>query len=142
MHRLRTLFVKYCVIRGRSDKLRQLLKQNRINDAIAYSLLSDAVKENRPELVSVLLESGLEVNVTNQAGMSLLMVACLISGPRIVKELLKAGAKPNALDPEYRNALDHAAGRLWGSDSEITEIVRMLLDAGAVPGKRALEIAI
>jgi len=71
------------------------------------------------------VESGMEVDATNENGSTPLMLAAFNGHKKIVEFLLQEGAKVNKTDSFSRNALIYAAS---GSNSET---VQVLIEAGA-----------
>jgi ankyrin repeat protein len=63
-----------------------------------------------PEVISLLIKAGADVNGTDIVGMSaLLMAAMNNANPEVVKRLLQAGADPNAMDKRELTPLLTAA---------------------------------
>jgi ankyrin repeat protein len=87
--------------------------------------LIEAATEGRAEMVESLLNAGVEVNATNQIGMTALMVAADRGHNSIAKKLLEHGADVNARDNCNMTALMVAA--LAGH----VDVIKVLLDANA-----------
>jgi ankyrin repeat protein len=81
-----------------------------------------AIESNNLEQAKLLIESGSDVNLTQQDGISLLECAVIQSSINMVKLLLSAGAKP---DHGFQSPLKQAIFK------EQPDIVQALIDAGA-----------
>ena len=85
------------------------------------------------EFVLLLLENGADVNATTSSGGTALHEAALNSHSNIVRVLLSKGAKTNVANELGQTSLMLAAYCVVprGSCPERTEIVKMLINAGA-----------
>ncbi|MEV6773947.1 ankyrin repeat domain-containing protein [Nocardia sp. NPDC051030] len=73
------------------------------------------------------VDAGVPVNLTNERGDTLVMLAAYYGHRDAVAALLERGADPNGTDDKGPTPL---AGAVFKGD---TEVVRLLLDAGADP---------
>ncbi|MGY2896241.1 ankyrin repeat domain-containing protein [Deinococcus sp. UYEF24] len=106
-------------------------QQTPVNEPIDPELLAffqgvfDVVRQGDAETLSGLLEKGLPVNLCNEKGDSLLMLATYHGHHAATRTLLGFGA-----DPERRN--DQGQTPILGAAFKgDTEMVRLLLDSGA-----------
>ena len=88
------------------------------------ALIRAVSHSKNPEVISLLLEAGADVNAADQVGMTALMLAALSGNPEIVSLLLKAGADVKAANNSGRTALMDAVS--VGSPG----IISLLLKAG------------
>lgn len=81
---------------------------------VSVDSLSDAIGKSRPDVVSALLDAGVDINAPGPAGMSLLsvgaMIACSNKNPverqlEVLDILFRRGAQPNARDAQGNTAL-------------------------------------
>ncbi len=79
-----------------------------------------AVWAGHAEIVTLLLEHGAEVNVTNADGRTPLIVAAGLGRAAIVDRLIEAGADKSVKDKEDKTALD------WAEARDHTRIVKLL----------------
>ncbi len=91
------------------------------------TLLHEAARGGHPELISLLVENGLDVNAEDEYGNTPLLLATRPAHSQAVKTLIEAGADVNASNSGGVTPLHDAA-----SGGQV-EIVRMLLAAGADP---------
>ena len=109
------------------------VKQLVIDCGIDPNILSDftslftALRNGHPEVVEFLLEHGIDPNIQNNNGDTLLQLAAANNYLRLVKLLLEHGADPNIQNNYGRTPLHVAAfnGR--------REVVKLLLEHGADP---------
>lgn len=104
--------------------------------------LKKAIDNNQDDHAKQLIESGIDVNAANPAGVTPLMNAAGLGKKELVELLIKRGANVNAKTNSNYTALMSAA--MSGQD----EVTTILLDAGADPtvkdtvtGKSAADIA-
>jgi len=81
-----------------------------------------AVRDNKKELVLLLLRGGADVNIKNQTGYTALIYACLYKYTDIIKILLERGADVNIQCDSKITALDTVCF------IKNIEIIKMLLD--------------
>ena len=94
-----------------------------------------AAKDNNLALLRNLIqEQNAPVNGTLSDGLTALMIATQYGYLEIVKELLIAGADPNA------SRTDGATALLWASLQGYLEVVQELLKAGANPNATTIEV--
>ncbi len=106
------------------------------SDAHGGSLLGQAVRYSSTDLVTFLLDSGLDPNELASSGSTPLMVAASGQGtPEMVRLLLKRGATANLRLNSGTSALH------WALICAKPEVIQLLLDAGAEVDDRALEMA-
>lgn len=86
------------------------------------SHIFQAIESDNLEQIKLLIESGSDVNLTQQDGISPLECAVIQSSINMVKFLLSAGAKP---DQGFQSPLKQAISK------EQPDIVQALIDAGA-----------
>ncbi|TVQ52941.1 MAG: DUF1573 domain-containing protein, partial [Phycisphaerales bacterium] len=86
--------------------------------------LPTMVQQGRTEAFLAELESGIDVETTDQAGMTLLGIAARHGHVEIMRALLDAGADPHASDRVGRTVLMSAA------QSKNREALQMILDTG------------
>ena len=88
-------------------------------------LMGAAMYTENPEVISVLLEAGADVNAKGGGGMTALMLAVEKTNPEVVTMLLEAGADVNARNHGTRTPLMLAVG------TTNLEVISILLRAGA-----------
>lgn len=108
-------------LRPRDDLLRRAARADRAR-VLEYLLGDETPTEPSRELVhttashnnlkslEVLLERGIDIEYRDEDGTTPLMIAAKRGYPRIVSRLLAAGADPDAVDSEGRNASDLRGG--------------------------------
>ena len=87
--------------------------------------LLDATESGNIRRVQELLDSGVDINIVNDYGMTALMLASMYEHIDIVRLLLEKGAGVNIRDEGGYNAL------MWASVRGYTDIARLLLETGA-----------
>ncbi|KAG5654799.1 hypothetical protein H0H81_003807 [Sphagnurus paluster] len=87
----------------------------------------DAARTGNSELILAAVDAGLPVNLTNDKGNTLLMLAAYAGQTELTKELLKRGADPNRLNDLGQSMI---AGAVFKAHDEI---VRELANRGADP---------
>lgn len=98
----------------------------------------DLARSGGADELAASVDAGLPVNLTNDKGDTLLMLAAYHDHPQVVKALLRRGADTGRANDRGQTALAAAVFR------RSEESVRALLDAGADPaagGPSALETA-
>ena len=103
-----------------------------IRNEVSVTALIEAASAGSVDVVSVLIESGTDVDAQREGRRgdeteTALILACRRNNVDVVRLLLDAGADPNVRNSRGRTAL------MVASMSGRTEIVRLLLDAGADP---------
>ena len=89
--------------------------------------LFDLAREGRAEELASYVDAGVPVDLTNDKGDSLLLLAAYAPSPPVVRALLERGADPDRVNDRGQTPLAAAAFR------SSAEAVRLLLDAGADP---------
>lgn len=89
--------------------------------------LFDLARSGDANLLGQYIEHGVDVNLTNHQGNTLLMLAAYSGNTEAVRRLTALGADVNALNDRGQSPL---AGALFKQE---LEIARLLLDAGANP---------
>ncbi len=94
--------------------------------------LSGSTKEDKKELVDILLKQGADVNVQLESGKTPLMLASQTGYLYMVKKLLLHDANASIKDRNNKNALAWM-GHYSGEEDEmlINEIIRLLVEHGA-----------
>ena len=123
-----------------------LLKEHGANAETAANQtnLISAAEEGRADTVRLLLESGADVNATDELGRTALMEAAFAGDEDIIRMLLDAGAAVNAADEDGDTALISAVAE---HEDGCAAVVQLLIDAGAdinaanKHGRTALSIA-
>ncbi|KAG1719542.1 ankyrin repeat-containing domain protein [Suillus paluster] len=87
----------------------------------------DAAREGNTELLLQAVDAGLPVNLTNDKGNTLLMLAAYAGHADLTKGLLQRQADPNRLNDLGQSMI---AGAVFKSHDEV---VRILVEAGADP---------
>jgi ankyrin repeat protein len=87
----------------------------------------DAAREGNTELLLQAVDAGLPVNLTNDKGNTLLMLAAYAGHAELTKGLLQRKADPNRLNDLGQSII---AGAVFKSHDEV---VRILAEAGADP---------
>ena len=68
-----------------------------------------AAHNSNPEVITVLVQAGADVNATDASGVTPLMLAAAgNSNPEVITVLLSLGADPKAKDNSGKTAIDHA----------------------------------
>ncbi|MCY3913632.1 MAG: ankyrin repeat domain-containing protein [Chloroflexi bacterium] len=109
----------------RADLVRMLVDAGADLGATGNAMLSAAIINGKAEMVSALVEVGVEVSGRDARGRSMLERAMVRGSAEIVATLVEAGADPNATDADGEHILFDAI--LHGG----AEIVGILVDAGA-----------
>ncbi|THH14666.1 hypothetical protein EW146_g5693 [Bondarzewia mesenterica] len=92
----------------------------------AHSMF-DAARNGNAELLLQAVDAGLPVNLTNESGNTLLMLAAYAGHPELVRGLIERGADPNRLNDRQQSPL---AGAVFKGEDEV---VHVLCEAGADP---------
>lgn len=120
--------------RGMAEAARVLLKAGAAVDARdddGYTaLLSEADREGRLETVTLLCDSGADVNVPNAEGLSPLMRACHFGRSDIVEFLLDRGADRRQVDKKDRDAWWWAS---YGGSIAAVDLMRRAAGAPEMP---------
>lgn len=101
-------------------------------------LMNELMNEQySPATVRMLLQNGADVNIQNHQGETALMLAAVMYKTSVggksdlIEQLLKAGAKIDAIDLSGKTALMHAVSETYN-----TPVILMLINAGADVGVR------
>lgn len=97
-------------------------------DGEGRTALVNATIENKPELISWLIEQGTNINHQDRSGYSALHFAAAENALNLVKILLKAGADPNLQDMHGNIPLWAA---MFQSKLEVNETVQLLIRSGS-----------
>jgi ankyrin repeat protein len=89
--------------------------------------LFDLAREGDAQQLAAYVDNGVDVNLTNQAGDTLLMLAAYHGHPETVAALLARGADPNRANDKTQTPL---AGAVFKGENEI---IAALVAAGADP---------
>lgn len=89
--------------------------------------LFDLAREGRAEELAAYVDAGVPVDLTNEKGDTLLLLAAYAPSPPVVRVLLDRGADPNRVNDRGQTAIAAAAFRSSG------QTVQALLAAGADP---------
>lgn len=116
---------------GSANVVRALLSRGH-DGLVDDEFLTDAARNDRPHVLSALLDSGVPPDMAPQSGITALMVACQLDHIRCAQVLLDAGASPSAVALVNGTTPLLEVSRNKGS----VEMATMLLDRGAmiVPG--------
>jgi hypothetical protein len=126
--------ITVAVAADRADVVRLLLSAGASTaDAGDWALVSIAAKHKAWDALRALLEAGVDVNASGRVGPGALEAAVGAGRLDLVRELLAAGADPNAR--ANRDALEDAIAE--GHE----DIARALLDAGAKPSPASRKLA-
>ena len=109
-------------------------------DRVGNTALMLATKNPNPEVVSLLLKAGADVNVKDMdGGTALIWSVTPNSTSEVLSTLLKAGADSNAKDNNNKSALDWA---LWhGNTDAIKELMEFTaVPVGAMPDEDFIEL--
>ncbi|KAI6042892.1 ankyrin [Pisolithus marmoratus] len=87
----------------------------------------DAAREGNSELLLAAIDAGLPVNLTNDKGNTLLMLASYSNHPTLVSDLLARRADPNRLNDRGQSPIAGAVFKGY------EEVVRVLSQGGANP---------
>ncbi|RII19380.1 Ankyrin repeats (3 copies) [Streptomyces sp. YIM 130001] len=87
----------------------------------------DLARQGETEALSAYLDAGVPVNLTNDRGDTLVMLAAYHGHPAAVRALLQRGADANRVNDRGQTPL---AGAVFKGEDEV---VRALLDGGADP---------
>jgi uncharacterized protein len=91
----------------------------------SHSELIEATAKGDSKKFTALVKQGLDVNVSNQDGRTILMDAVEVEYLNFVRVLIQAGADVNAKDKDGKTALQIATAKNNG------EIIQLLKEAGA-----------
>ncbi|AIJ23083.1 ankyrin repeat domain-containing protein [Amycolatopsis methanolica] len=92
-----------------------------------WSRVFQMAREGQMETLAAYVDAGIAVNLTNDRGDTLVMLAAYYGHAETVKALLDRGADPNRLNDRGQSPL---AGAVFKSDPEV---VKALLAGGADP---------
>ncbi|HZG02168.1 MAG TPA: ankyrin repeat domain-containing protein [Streptomyces sp.] len=87
----------------------------------------DLARDGDTDTLAAYVDAGVPVNLTNDKGDSLLMLAAYYGRTATVRALLERGADPNRINDRGQSPL---AGAVFKDEEEM---VRLLLEAGADP---------
>lgn len=124
-------------LRGHTILVRLLLRNGANVDAVGQnelSVLMNAVKLNRLEVVKALIEAGADTRVRDRAGDNLLVVAVSENRSDMLALLLRLGVPANLADDNGLTAL------YWAEHLQRPELADLLRDAGADPVRKKTEI--
>lgn len=119
------------------DAAKRFIEDGAVSDEktrYGRSAIYRSVMLDDTEMVRLFVESGADVNYTNGENKTLLAIACENQCNENVRLLLNAGAEPDYRSGELVPALHYAAANDKGYNSEL---IRMLIDAGADPASIA-----
>ena len=124
-------------LQGNADAIARGLRQgidvNAVGEA-ERTALQLASFDGHTDVVNVLLKNGSKVDQLDASGRTALMYASTGANVETVKALLKADANVHLVDKvEQFNPL------MWAAAEGQTEVVRLLLDAGADPTKQDVD---
>ncbi len=98
------------------------------DETLAFSRrLFDLAREGLADELGAYVDAGVPVDLTNDKGDTLLLLAAYAPSPPTVRVLLERGADPNRVNDRGQTPFAAAAFRSSG------EAVQLLLDAGADP---------
>ncbi len=122
----------YAVMLGHAQTAQVLIEAGanlKVTDHPGNSLVAVAVDFNHPQVLAILLHTGVfTANGTNSAGCPLLHLAVMKQNLDMVLVLLKFGANPNTIEPTFKKTCLHLA-----ATKHLSEISDALLNAGANP---------
>jgi len=103
--------------------------------------LIDAISAGNAKLTTLLLTHGADSNYTNIDGKTPLMAAAGYGDIGLVRQLLKAGAKVDAVEshhlpPELARDVSGKTVLMWAAESRNPNVVALLLGKGADPNAR------
>ncbi|MDZ8118715.1 ankyrin repeat domain-containing protein [Pontiella agarivorans] len=131
IHTMRKPSAFDCVEHGTVEELRHVLsrypEQLSQKNSRGSTLLIQAVRSGRPEMVDFILVRRPDINTADRSGRSALMYA--VGEPDLVELLLEAGAAPNGVDHEGNTPL------LLAVRERCERSCALLLDHGASPNR-------
>lgn len=135
--------VEWAVRHGTPQTVRLLIGSGVVGQArrAGAAPLGVAIRAHRPEIVSLLLDAGIDVHETDAAGRSLLMLAATSGSPALVDTLLAHLAPVDALDRRGRNALWYAASSGDARSVSALLAARCPVDVADRDGRTALAAA-
>lgn len=131
IHKMRTPSALACIEKGTVLELKDVLgrypEQLNEKNSRGTTLLIQAVRCGRQDMVDFLLARRPDVNAADDSGKSALMYA--VGEPHLVEQLLEAGASPNAMDDAGSTPL------LLAVQERAEKSCALLLDHGALPDR-------
>jgi hypothetical protein len=140
--------IQYYAQEGNLDKIRELIENGadiNLQDRLGFTALHASCKNGQIEVVRYLLEHGANPNIQSYAAMMSPLDSSIMEGdqyPKIVSLLIRHGANVKIRAADGDTPLHGAA-----FSNSLSEIVRLLLEAGADPqalnnsGKSPIDIA-
>lgn len=92
-----------------------------------WAKVFDFARDGETETLGAYIDAGIPVNLTNDSGDTLVMLAAYHGHAETVRALLARGADPNRLNDRRQSPI---AGAVFKAEPEV---VRALLDGGADP---------
>ena len=99
-------------------------------ESSVIDILIDYIKNDKTKEIKDLIESGVDVNMSNKNGNTALMYAAAFNKDILIKILIKAGAKLDTQNNYDKTALIYAS-KSYNSEYIHIEIIKLLIDAGA-----------
>jgi ankyrin repeat protein len=96
------------------------------------SALNRAIEGGDPTVVKAFIDAGADVNAASETGMTPLMFAAFFGDARIVRLVLTAGARTDAIESRHKNT-----ALLFAVRKAHVDAVNILLEAGANPNQGA-----
>ena len=118
--RLRVKAIEACEL-GKTDEVKKAINEG-VNIK-GENLLQIACQENHPEIATLLINAGADVNIQNEWGYTALMSVCYLNHIKIADILINAGADINAKDKQQQTAL------MIACEKNRIEIVKLLIKA-------------
>ena len=138
------LSVEQLIIQGRIQDLMKTIDYSKLDGRShnGFTMLHFAAKENKPEIIESLIESGCSINPVDDEEQTPLHKAAMCGGAESVKLLLERGADVNKVDSNGHTALHIAI--ITGGDIEIVKALAMKADLRIRKpgGQNALHLAI
>ena len=125
------------VIRGHTDVVKLLVRAGVDVDATAangHAPLVDAVRLNRMEIVSLLLQANASKRSVDRMGDNVLLIAVDENNPSMLRTLLSGGVPVDLMDGNGLTAL------YWAENRQRLALVEILRTAGADPQRKKTEL--